>query len=63
MLFRSDLLGALAEASGKDLSWWADQWLKTTGMNELSADVEVDESGRYTRFAVAQGGATPGAGE
>lgn len=58
-----DLLGALAEASGKDLSWWADQWLKTTGMNELSADVEVDESGRYTRFAVAQGGATPGAGE
>ncbi|MFC4000271.1 aminopeptidase N [Prauserella oleivorans] len=58
-----DLLGALEEASGRDLSWWSAQWLETTGLNSLRPRFEVDENGRFTSFAVLQGGAKPGAGE
>ena len=32
-----DLLGALERASGRDLSDWGRQWLKTTGLNSLRA--------------------------
>ena len=58
-----DLLGALERASGRDLSDWGRQWLKTTGLNSLRAEFDVDDEGRFTRFAVRQGGARPGAGE
>ena len=58
-----DLLGALEKASGRDLSDWGRQWLKTTGLNTLRPDFGVDEAGRFTRFAIRQGGAAPGAGE
>ncbi len=58
-----DLLAALEKASGRDLSDWGRQWLKTTGLNTLRADFDVDGDGRFTRFAVTQGGAAPGAGE
>jgi len=58
-----DLLGALERASGRDLSDWGRQWLKTTGLNTLRPEFDVDEQGRFTRFAVVQGGAAPGAGE
>ena len=58
-----DLLGALEKASGRDLSDWGRQWLKTTGLNTLRPDFDVDSDGRFTRFAIRQGGAAPGAGE
>ncbi|MCB1291640.1 aminopeptidase N [Mycolicibacterium sp.] len=58
-----DLLGALEKASGRDLSDWGRQWLKTTGLNSLRPDFDVDAEGRFTRFTVRQGGAAPGAGE
>ena len=58
-----DLLGALERASGRDLSDWGRQWLKTTGLKTLRADFDVDADGRFTRFAITQGGAAPGAGE
>src|SRR5699024_11967651 len=58
-----DLIAALQDASGRDLSDWGDQWLKTTGMSRLEPDFDVDADGRFTRFAVVQGGAEPGAGE
>ncbi|MGY4649825.1 aminopeptidase N [Mycobacterium sp. URHB0021] len=58
-----DLLGALEKASGRDLSGWGRQWLKTTGLNTLRADFDVDGDGRFSRFAVNQSGAKPGAGE
>jgi aminopeptidase N len=58
-----DLLSALEKASGRDLSDWGRQWLKTTGLNTLRADFDADADGRFTRFAVAQSGAEPGAGE
>jgi aminopeptidase N len=59
----SDLLGALEKASGRDLSDWGTQWLKTTGLNTLRADFDVDADGKFSRFAVTQSGAAPGAGE
>ena len=58
-----DLLGALEKASGRDLSDWGRQWLKTTGLNTLRPEFDVDADGRFTRFAIRQGGAAPGAGE
>ncbi|GFM19697.1 aminopeptidase N pepN (lysyl aminopeptidase) [Mycobacterium sp. PO1] len=58
-----DLLGALEKSSGRDLSGWGRQWLKTTGLNTIRPDFDVDGDGNFTRFTVAQGGAKPGAGE
>ncbi|WP_261876251.1 aminopeptidase N [Mycobacterium marinum] len=59
----SDLITALEKASGRDLSNWGQQWLKTTGLNTLRPDFDVDADGRFTRFVVQQSGAAPGAGE
>ncbi|OBK18523.1 aminopeptidase N [Mycobacterium asiaticum] len=59
----SDLLSALEKASGRDLSNWGQQWLKTTGLNTLRPDFDVDADGKFTRFAVNQSGAAPGNGE
>ncbi|GEL20798.1 aminopeptidase N [Pseudonocardia asaccharolytica] len=58
-----DLLGALERASGRDLSDWGSQWLKTTGLNMLRPSFDVDPDGKIVRFEVVQGGARPGAGE
>ena len=57
-----DLLAALERSSGRDLSEWAAQWLRTTGINPIG--VEIDTDGRTIRSAhVVQGPAAPGAGE
>ncbi len=58
-----DLLTALEEASGRDLSWWSAQWLQTTGLNMLRPQFSLDEQGRFTAFTVVQSPARPGAGE
>ncbi|MFI6368093.1 aminopeptidase N [Nocardia sp. NPDC050630] len=58
-----DLLSALEQSSGRDLSGWGAQWLKTTGLNILRPDFEVDAEGKFASFAVVQEGAAPGAGE
>ncbi|HEX2212898.1 MAG TPA: aminopeptidase N [Mycobacterium sp.] len=57
-----DLLGALEKASGRDLSGWGRQWLKTTGLNTLRPEFDLSD-GHFTRFAITQSGAAPGAGE
>ncbi|SDK72499.1 aminopeptidase N [Actinopolyspora mzabensis] len=59
----SDLLTALEEASGRDLSWWSAQWLETTGLNTVRPEFETDEQDRFTEFTVLQGPASPGEGE
>ena len=59
----SDLLAALEKSSGRDLSDWGSQWLRTTGINVLRPDFEVDDAGAFTRFTIVQDGAAPGAGE
>jgi aminopeptidase N len=58
-----DLLGALEKSSGRDLSDWGAQWLRTTGLNLLRPQFEVSPEGNFTSFEIVQGGARPGAGE
>ncbi|MGH4000561.1 MAG: ERAP1-like C-terminal domain-containing protein, partial [Pseudonocardiaceae bacterium] len=59
----ADLLAALEQASGRDLSGWSAQWLETTGLNTLRPEFTVNGDGVFASFAVLQGGAHPGAGE
>jgi aminopeptidase N len=59
----ADLLAALEQASGRDLSGWSAQWLETTGLNTLRPEFTVDSDGAFASFAVIQGGARPGVGE
>ena len=35
----ADLLGALEDASGRDLSTWAEKWLRTTGVSTLRPEI------------------------
>ncbi|MFE3445367.1 aminopeptidase N [Nocardia sp. NPDC059180] len=58
-----DLLAALEKSSGRDLSTWGAQWLKTTGLNIMRPEFEVDADGKFSAFTVVQEGAAPGAGE
>src|ERR671938_334422 len=50
----ADLLAPLSESSGRDLSTWVDQWLKTSQVNTLRPVYEVTDDGRYRRFAIEQ---------
>ncbi len=50
----SDLLGALQESSGRELSGWSKQWLETAGVNTLRPDYQCDSDGVLTEFAVLQ---------
>ncbi len=50
----SDLLSALEEASGRELDSWAKEWLQTSGVNTLTPEFAVDESGSYSSFSVLQ---------
>jgi aminopeptidase N len=54
----ADLLSALSKSSGRDLSQFAAQWLRTTGPNTLRAEFSTDAEGRFSSFAVRQTGAT-----
>ncbi len=49
-----DLLGCLEETSGRDLTAWSDEWLRTAGVATLRSQFEVDDEGRFTSFAVSQ---------
>ncbi|MFN8194562.1 MAG: aminopeptidase N [Nocardioidaceae bacterium] len=53
----ADLLGALEQASGRELESWAQEWLQTSGVNTLAPVFEVAEDGTFTSFAVAQSAA------
>jgi aminopeptidase N len=50
----ADLLSCLEETSGRDLSSFTDTWLKTSGVNMLRPEVEVDADGKYTKVTIAQ---------
>jgi aminopeptidase N len=59
----ADLLAALEQASGRDLSGWSAQWLETTGLNTVRPEFTVGDDGAFASFAVLQSDARPGAGE
>ncbi|MFJ5925392.1 aminopeptidase N [Kitasatospora sp. NPDC092948] len=50
----TDLLGALEEASGRDLRTWSKAWLETAGINVLRPSLAVDANGVIESFAVLQ---------
>jgi aminopeptidase N len=49
-----DLLAALEETSGRDLSAWSKDWLETAGVNTLRPDYQTGPDGTITGFAVRQ---------
>ena len=49
-----DLLDALGEASGRDLSTWSKEWLQTAGVNTLRPTFEVSDDGVFRSFDVVQ---------
>jgi aminopeptidase N len=49
-----DLLDALTNASGRDLSTWSKEWLQTAGVNTLRPRLEVADDGTFTAVAIEQ---------
>ncbi len=50
-----DLLNAITESSGRDLSPWVDTWLRTAGVNTLRPEITLDASGtKYESLKVLQ---------
>jgi aminopeptidase N len=50
----ADLLLALEDTSGRDLTGWSREWLQTAGVNTLRPEYELDDQGRFTSFVVRQ---------
>ena len=50
----TDLLDALEQTSGRDLTSWSKEWLETAWVNTLRPTYEVDDEGNFTSFAVLQ---------
>ncbi|MFB7664491.1 aminopeptidase N [Kitasatospora sp. NPDC056138] len=50
----TDLLGALEEASGRDLKTWSKAWLETAGINVLRPEITLNSDGQIESFAVIQ---------
>jgi aminopeptidase N len=49
-----DLLGALEQTSGRDLSAWSKDWLETAGVNVLRPEYTTGGDGTITSFAIRQ---------
>ncbi|MFI7544979.1 aminopeptidase N [Actinoplanes sp. NPDC049599] len=50
----ADLLAAVSKASGRDLTGWAEVWLRRAQVNTLRAEVERDADGRYAAVTLVQ---------
>ncbi|SBT46050.1 aminopeptidase N [Micromonospora auratinigra] len=50
----ADLLDSLAAASGRDLTGWAERWLRRPQVNTLRMETAVDADGRWTGVSVVQ---------
>ena len=59
----SDLLSALAAASGRDMALWSRQWLQTAGVPVLVPETETDDAGKYSSVIVRQNAPDPVSGE
>jgi aminopeptidase N len=54
----ADLLAALGEASGRDLAAWARQWLQTSGISTVTAEID-EHDGVLGRVALVQEAVDP----
>ncbi|MGC4895209.1 aminopeptidase N [Micromonospora sp. DT31] len=50
----ADLLSSLGAASGRDLTGWAERWLRRAQVNTLRVETTVDADGRWAEVAVVQ---------
>ncbi len=50
----ADLLSALEESSGRDLTAWSKEWFETAGVNTLRAEFDVDGGRTFSAFALRQ---------
>ncbi|MEV0157504.1 aminopeptidase N [Micromonospora sp. NPDC050686] len=50
----ADLLDSLGKASGRDLTDWAERWLRRPQVNTLRTEAVVDAGGRWAEVAVRQ---------
>jgi aminopeptidase N len=50
----ADLLGALSRASGRDLTGWADVWLRRAQVNTLRPEVSLGPDGHFASVDVIQ---------
>jgi aminopeptidase N len=50
----SDLVGCWSRASGRDLSGWAEQWLRTPGVNTLRPQLTLAADGTVRSLAIIQ---------
>ena len=50
----TDLFAELTETSGRELGQWSKLWLETAGVNTLRPEVETDDAGLITSFAIVQ---------
>ncbi|MBT2595101.1 aminopeptidase N [Arthrobacter sp. ISL-72] len=57
----ADLLDALGAASGRDLALWARQWLQTSGISTISAEIE-EHDGVLGKVALVQDAVDPATG-
>jgi len=55
----ADFLGALERASGRELSAWRDEWLRTTGVNLLTPRIELGDDGTYRSVRIIQSDPAP----
>ncbi len=55
----SDFLGALERSSGRELSAWRDEWLRTTGVNLLTPEIELAADGTYGSVRIVQSDPAP----
>ncbi|MGP4000525.1 aminopeptidase N [Streptomyces sp. 8N706] len=53
----ADFIDSLARASGRDVHGWAERWLRTTGVDTLTAEVGTD--GDAWRLAIRHSGGRP----
>lgn len=49
-----DLLVELEKGSGRDLSGWTQEWLRTSGVNLMRPLIAVDANGNYASVAIEQ---------
>lgn len=49
-----DLVGCWSQTSGRDLSGWAEQWLRTPGVNTLRPELTMAPDGTVRSLAVVQ---------
>jgi len=55
----TDFLGALERSSGRELTAWRDEWLKTTGVNLLTPEIELADDGTYRSVRIVQSDPAP----